>query len=125
MVPGAAVIPGGPMDDDSNRDSLPQISGATAIPSLQSNMNNISPPIIDLDRFKFYPIYISFINYVLRKEKARIFFDYDHFSYNPSGLLRSSKSQFHVLKNNQNNLKIKIRKKKGKKVKYKIEIKQR
>merc|ERR1712227_167847 len=108
MVPGAAVIPGGPLEVDSNRDSMPQISGATALPSLQSNMENIYPPIIDLDR----------------KGKARIFFDYDHFSLNTNRLFRSSKSQFHILKNNQNNLKIKIRRKKGKEIKYKIEIKE-
>merc|ERR1712227_919534 len=105
IVPGAAVIPGGPLDDDDNRISLTQISGVTSLPI---SIDNISPPIIDLNR----------------KGNARIFFDYDHFLMNPEGLFRSSHSHFNVVKNNHNNLKIKIRKKKGKKIKYRIEIKE-
>ena len=70
MVPGAAVIPGGPLEVDSNRDSLSQISGATALPSLQSNMENIYPPIINLDRFLLYHIHIHFKN-IFKERKSK------------------------------------------------------
>ena len=117
------MIPGGPLDGDDNRISLTQISGVTSLPI---SIDNISPPIIDLNRFlPFYIFSLHFKNFIVRKGNARIFFDYDHFLMNPEGLFRSSYSHFNVVKNNHDNLKIKIKKKKGKKIKYRIEIKER
>jgi len=63
IVPGAAVIPGGPLDDDDNRISLTQISGVTSLPI---SIDNISPPIIDLNRFlPFYIFSLHFKNFIV------------------------------------------------------------